>query len=58
MYQSDDVRMHRLLKVSTDLQDRMAEVHKLREVIRRAEAATRGEAPTDPGVVEDDELRA
>ena len=57
MDQVDDVWMRRLLQISSDIHHRMGEVCKLRELVRQAEAAKYGEAPTEP-VVEDNELRA
>ena len=57
MDQVDDVWMRRLLQISSDIHHRMGEVYKLRELVRQAEAAKYGEAPTGP-VVEDNELRA
>jgi hypothetical protein len=39
MEQSCEIRFRRLLKVSADIQNRMAEVWALREAVRTAEAA-------------------
>ncbi len=55
MSQFDNTRMLRLLQISVDLRDQMAEVHKLRNSLQLAENATRGKWPTDAGVVNDDE---
>jgi hypothetical protein len=57
MDQVDDEWMRRLLQISSDIHHRMGEVYKLRELVRQAEAAKYGEAPTGP-LVEDNELRA
>jgi hypothetical protein len=48
MEQSCEVRFRRLLKVSTDIQNRMAEVWALREAVRTAEAALRSAEPIHP----------
>ncbi|WP_156434045.1 hypothetical protein [Bradyrhizobium retamae] len=48
MKQPVEVRTHRLLQISTDLHSRMAEVQKLREMVRSAEAAKRGQEPVHP----------
>ena len=53
MEQSVQVLKHRLLQISTDLHNRMAEVQALKEAIRSAEAAQRcrGQEPIHPAVV-------
>jgi hypothetical protein len=51
MEQSAEVRTHHLWQISTDLSSRMAEVHKLREMVRLAEAAQRGHEPVHPVAV-------
>lgn len=51
MKQPAEVRTHRLLQISTDLHNRMAEVQKLREMVRSAEAAKRGQEPVHPAAV-------
>ena len=51
MEQSCEVRFRRLLKVSADIQNRMAEVWALREAVRTAEAALRSPEPIKPAVV-------
>jgi hypothetical protein len=43
MEQSLEARTHRLLQISIDLHDQMAEIQKLREMVRSAEAAERGQ---------------
>ncbi|MFG3595191.1 hypothetical protein [Bradyrhizobium sp. RDI18] len=48
MKQPVEVRTHRLLQISTDLHNRMAEVQKLREMVRSAEAVKRGQEPVHP----------
>jgi len=61
MEQSCKVRFRRLLKVSADIQNRMAEVWALREAVRTAEAALRSPEPIHAAVVApppDNELRA
>ena len=55
MSQFDNTRMLRLLQISVDLRDQMAEVHKLRNSLQLAENARRGKWPTDAGVVNDHE---
>jgi hypothetical protein len=57
MSQSDNTRMRRLMQISIDLRDQMAEVHKLRNSLQLAENATRGKWPTDAGVVSDHQPR-
>ncbi len=53
MEQSVQVRERRLLQISTDLHNLMAEVQALSEAIRSAEAAQRcrGQEPVHPAVV-------
>ncbi|MEH2507189.1 hypothetical protein V1290_006000 [Bradyrhizobium sp. AZCC 1578] len=51
MEQPFEVRMHSLLQISTDLHNRMAEIQKLREMVRSAEAAGPGQEPTRPAIV-------
>jgi hypothetical protein len=51
MEQSCEVRFRRLLKVSADIQNRMAEVWALREAVRTAEAVLRSPEPIHPAVV-------
>jgi len=51
MEQSCEVRFQRLLEVSADIQNRMAEVWALREAIRTAEATLRSPEPIHPAVV-------
>ena len=62
MEQSCEIRFRRLLKVSADIQNRMAEVWALREAVRTAEASLRSPEPIHPVVVvappPDNELRA
>jgi hypothetical protein len=48
MEQSIEVLTHRLLQISIDLNNRMAEIQKLREMVRSAEAATRSQDPINP----------
>ena len=48
---SVEVRTHRLLQISTNLHNRMAEVRKLREMVRSAEAAKLGQEPIHPAAV-------
>jgi hypothetical protein len=55
MSQFDNKRMLRLLQISIDLRDQMAEIHKLRKSLQLAENARRGKWPTDAGVVNDHE---
>jgi hypothetical protein len=55
MSQFDNTRMLRLLQISVDLRDQMAEVHKLRNSLQLAENARRAKWPTDAGVVNDHE---
>jgi hypothetical protein len=52
MNQSVEVRTHRLLQISTELHNRMAEIQKLREMVRSAEAARRGHEPVHPAVLQ------
>ncbi|WP_156433850.1 hypothetical protein [Bradyrhizobium retamae] len=51
MEQPLEVRMHSLLQISTDLHNRIAEVQKLREMVRSAEAAGPGQEPNHPAIV-------
>lgn len=44
MEQSLEARTHRLLQISIDLHDQMAEIQKLREMVRSAEAAERAKS--------------
>ena len=48
MEQSFEVRTHRLLQISIDFHNRMAELQKLREMVRLAEAEKRGDEPIYP----------
>jgi hypothetical protein len=61
MEQSCKVRFQRLLEVSADIQNRMAEIWALREAVRTAEATLRSPEPIHPAVVAQppgNELRA
>jgi len=58
MNQSDGVRAYHLLQISTDLRNRMAEVHSLRNALRLAENETRVRRPSDADNTRGDELRA
>jgi hypothetical protein len=51
MEQSCEVRTHRLLQISADLHNRMAEIRALREAVRTVEAPHRGQEPIRPAVV-------
>jgi hypothetical protein len=51
MNRSVEVRTHRLLQISTNLHNRMAEVRKLREMVRSAETAQLGQEPIHPAAV-------
>jgi hypothetical protein len=51
MNRSVEVRTHRLLQISTNLHNLMAEVRKLREMVRSAEAAQLGQEPIYPAAV-------
>jgi hypothetical protein len=48
MEQSFEVQTHRLVQISIDLHNRMAEIQKLREMVRLAEAAKCGDEPIYP----------
>ncbi|OCK56981.1 hypothetical protein [Bradyrhizobium sp. LMTR 3] len=50
MEQAFEVRMHSLLQISTDLHNRMAEIQKLREMVRSAEGGPSQE-PIHPAIV-------
>jgi hypothetical protein len=57
---SKDSAQH-LLQISTDLHNRMAEIQKLKELVRSAEAAKHDRQPTRPAVIaqpDGTELRA
>jgi len=51
MEQAREVRFQLLLKVSADIQNRMAEVLALREAVRTAEATLRSPEPFHPAVI-------
>jgi hypothetical protein len=51
MEQSLEARTHRLLQISIDLHDQMAEIQKLREMVRSAQAAERGQEPVHASTV-------
>ncbi|MEH2537163.1 MULTISPECIES: hypothetical protein [unclassified Bradyrhizobium] len=51
MEQSLEVRTQRLLQISIDLHNRMAEIQKLREMVRSAEAAQRSQEPVHPAII-------
>ena len=51
MQQSLEIRTHRLLQISIDLHNRMADIQKLREMVRSAEAAERREEPVHPTLI-------
>jgi hypothetical protein len=46
------IRRYLLLQISTDLHNRMAEVEKLREMVRSAEAADRGRETAQPAALQ------
>ncbi|MCA6113818.1 hypothetical protein J6524_02585 [Bradyrhizobium sp. WSM 1738] len=48
MEQPFEIWMHRLLQISIDLHNRMAEIQKLREMVRSAEAAQCGQELIHP----------
>ena len=54
MSQSDNARMLRLLQISINLRNQMAEVHGLRNSLQLAENARLGKWPTDVRVVSND----
>ncbi|MEH2589823.1 hypothetical protein [Bradyrhizobium sp. AZCC 1721] len=51
MEQSLEVRTQRLLQISIDLHNQMAETQKLREMVRSAEAAERRQEPAHPVII-------
>jgi len=51
MNRSVEVRGIAFLQISSDLHHRMAEVRKLREMVRSAEAANLGQEPVHPAAV-------
>jgi hypothetical protein len=51
MEKSCEVRTHRLLQISADLHNLMAEIRALREAVRTAEATQRGQEPIQSAVV-------
>ncbi|MFG3593305.1 hypothetical protein [Bradyrhizobium sp. RDI18] len=58
MEQPLEARMHGLLQISTDLHNRVAEIQKLREMVRSAEAAGPGQEPNPSSNRRADELSA